>query len=110
MKSVMRYQRREPDICGGEPHLFMGRRTWSHAHANTRAHTDIAVCQTEELQVGFKCSPDAEQQVDRIIVLWCLPSPCVLFKESNMRCFLLHRNTDWGNCTFLCSGLKWSLA
>lgn len=96
MKSVMGYQRGELDICGGEPHLFMGRHTWStHTHTSESARP-------KNCRWGSNAPPMPEQQVDRHFFLWCLPSPCVLFKASNMRWqnFLPERKTDWGSYLF----------
>lgn len=76
MKSVMGYQRGELDICGGEPHLFMGRHTRAiHTHIHQSARP-------RNCRWGSNAAPMPEQQVDRHF-LWCLPSP--LFKTSNMR-------------------------
>lgn len=77
MKSVMRYQRGEPDICGGEPHLFMGRRTWSHTHTpmHTRTHTSQSA-RPKNCRWGSNAPPMPEQQVDRHFFMMSALSMC----------------------------------
>lgn len=99
MKSVMGYQRGELDICGGEPHLFMGRHTWS-THTHTHTHLSLP---DQRIAGGVQMLPQCQNnRWIGIFFLWCLPSPCVLFKASNMRWqnFLPERKTDWGSYLF----------
>lgn len=64
MKSVMGYQRGELDICGGEPHLFMGRRFW-RTRTHLHSHTSQSAQQKKIAGGDQNASSVPEQQVDR---------------------------------------------
>lgn len=59
MKSVMGYQRVEPDICGGRTPPVYGETHFVDTHTHV-LRTHITVCQTKELQVGFKMLPQCQ--------------------------------------------------
>lgn len=53
MKSVTGYQRRELDICEGEPHLFLGKTLLADVHVISHAHSLL----NEKTPGGVKNAP-----------------------------------------------------
>lgn len=110
MKSVMGYQRGELDICVGEPHLFMGRRTWSiHTHMHT--HTSQSA-RPKNCRWGSNAPPMPEQQVDRHFFMMSALSMCTFQGEQHeMTEFPARQKDRLGNFGWMkCSCLRWSSA
>lgn len=93
-KSGIRYLWRGTPPVYGETHLV-------HMHTRTHTHTSQSA-RPKNCRWGSNAPPVPEQQVDRHF-LWCLPSPCVRFKASNMRLqnFLLETKTDRQRTVYL---------
>lgn len=93
MKSVMRYQRGQPDICGGEPHLFMGRRTgFTHTSQAAKLRPNAGGVQMRPTP-SFTMSPHCQD--DRWIdIFYDVCSVRVDFQEQQHETEPLDRKTD----------------
>lgn len=93
----------------GNPTCLWGDTHSAHTRTHTLKHTHHGL-PDQRIAGGVQMLPPLpEQQVDRHFFLWCLLSPCVLFRRSNMswQSFLPEEKTDCGRnydfCWVKCS-------